>query len=628
MKRSCFVFLLLVISDIASAQVTAQENEWRGRPLPPSLQAEIRQLRAKQGSRTIVYRDTVRGSQLARTAFMDSTFEFDSTVTFADSALSVIDSGVSLTHKEWLDSMIVELPELARFGDQVHFNYSPQILTEPQRKQVEITPLAIAGINPIVKENLPYFDQSPIPIPLTQGRRGEGFLLGGAGNEYLPRIEGGLSYTFTDRLSLNADGVFSRNAGVGAIKDHLAVNAKLNGELGIESALEEFRAVALTALVNVSGKSFETAIDAQGDSLSMHRLSSFAFGFDLDGKITQSVGLLIGGTYSAFSDDLIRTVRENNERLYAHLTKDFGNDFRFRGEVDLGFADREELLVNSAVTPTNSLGMRTYRALLGQRSWGWIEWFGGLRYISASDGTGNKRRILPQGMIRIPLNPRWEIGGSFEPNSYLNSHRELAQFNPFYSPNLAVQLDSTIDPRRIAIDKLNVAGFMNYMLSPDDQIRTEVRYIDRDDEPIFFARELASGRTEFIARPGDTRRLIVTGAGNFLMFKRDILTAGVEFRSATIVGEDVAVPFEPVLKLTGSYSFNSIAPYLRPEVEFNYLSRADHSMAVVNLGATFIFGRRVSVLLRAENILNSPNDYWTGYNEFPRSIWGGFRYEF
>ncbi|HET6510816.1 MAG TPA: hypothetical protein VFH43_01390, partial [Candidatus Kapabacteria bacterium] len=136
------ILLFLSFSSLAFAQVTGPEpqraEKWRGRPLPPSMQSEMRQLRAKQGSRAIIFRDTVRASQLARAAFNDTTSEFDTSAVYVDSALSVIDSGVSLTHKEWLDSLLVEIPEMSRFSDRIDFNYPQSIQTEPLKKDVAI----------------------------------------------------------------------------------------------------------------------------------------------------------------------------------------------------------------------------------------------------------------------------------------------------------------------------------------------------------------------------------------------------------------------------------------------------------------------------------------------------------
>lgn len=173
---------------------------------------------------------------------------------------------------------------------------------------------------------------------------------------------------------------------------------------------------------------------------------------------------------------------------------------------------------------------------------------------------------------------------------------------------------------------------MNYMLSADDQIRTEVQYIERDDEPVFASRpsdSLVSGsRSVFVVNPRKTRRFIVSSSANFLMFKRDVVTAGVEFRSATDRESEAALPFEPVLRVTGAYSFNSIAPYLRPIAEFHYLSREDKSISIINVGSDFLLTDRFTLNVQVDNLLNSQSDFWSGYTERPRSITGSLTYKF
>ncbi|HET6513356.1 MAG TPA: hypothetical protein VFH43_14285, partial [Candidatus Kapabacteria bacterium] len=151
--------------------------------------------------------------------------------------------------------------------------------------------------------------------------------------------------------------------------------------------------------------------------------------------------------------------------------------------------------------------------------------------------------------------------------------------------------------------------------------------VERDDEPVFtnVERDSASLFTTYAAK---TRRFIVNSSANLLLFKRDIVTVGLQFESATDREQDVALPYEPTLRFTGAYSFNSIAPYLRPIAEFHYLSREDHAMAFINIGSDILFGEKISANIRVENLLNSQGDFWTGYNERPRAILGSLTYKF
>lgn len=611
----------------AQQQLTQQRDEkWRGRPLPPSMQAELKQLRAKQGSRAIVFRDTVRASQIARQVFNDSDAVFDTSMVFEDSALTVVDSGVSLTHKEWLDSLIVEIPEVSRSSERIDFNYPQTIMTEPVKRGITIPSINTSLINPIQKENLPYFDQSPIPLTLSQGHKTSGYLSAGGGNIHLPLARAGLSHTLSPRLAFDINGIFQAFGEASALRSHYNATILAKSELGFESALEAYRATVLEIKMNTSGKTTDliTATDSNGE----HSLQDLLFGLRLNGNIAQPLYFDLLGEFGSFSEEDSITDRESRYEALLHFTYDFGTDFRVRGDLTISGAGEVSGATQDETAP---LSLLSVRGLVGQRSWGSIEWYGGVRLVSVSDLDGNRSHLLPQGLVRIPLNPRWEFGGSYEPNAAVITNYHLGKINAFYSPRLTVaMLDSAmIDPRRVMVDRINVGGFMNYMLSADDQIRTEVRYIERNDEPVFVEHEFDDERGSFFSvAPAKTRRLIVSGNANFLLFKRDVVTAGLEFRSATDRETEEALSFEPLLKFTGAYSFNSIAPYLRPVAEFQYLSRTDHAMAFINVGTEILFSERLTATVRVDNLFNSVGDFWSGYNERPRAILGAVTYKF
>lgn len=598
------------------------------------MQSEMRQLRAKQGSRAIVFRDTVRASQRARAAFNDSTAEFDTSAVFVDSALSVVDSGVSLTHKEWLDSLLVEIPEMSRFSDRIDFNYPQSIQTEPLKREVAIPTVDANRINPIPKENLPYFDQSPIPWTLTQGRRTSGYITAGGGDLHLPLVKLGLAHTLSDRLAFDLHGGYQSLGEASAVRDHYAANALMTAELGVESALEQYRATVLEVGLNVSGK--RTDLILSPDSTGEHTLNNVLFGAKLAGNFAKPLYYEITGSFGSFAEESRSKETESRYNSLIELIFDPGTDLRIRGDVSLDGAGKL-----GASAPSSALSATSLRILAGQRKLGNLEWSGGLRFVSAQDMAGTRSRVMPQGFIRMPLNPRWEIGGTYEPKAIVASNFVLTSVNPFYSRSLDLlgrQLnsgmagfDTSTDVRRVVTDRINVGGFMNYMLSADDQIRTEIRYIERDDEPVFISApsfDLETNTVRVISDVAKTRRLVVSSSANFLLFKRDVVTAGVEFRSATDRDRDDALPYEPTLSFTGGYSFNSIAPYLRPIAEFQYLSREDHAMAFINVGSEILLGEKLSANVRVENILNSQGDFWSGYNERPRAILGSLTYKF
>jgi hypothetical protein len=169
---------------------------------------------------------------------------------------------------------------------------------------------------------------------------------------------------------------------------------------------------------------------------------------------------------------------------------------------------------------------------------------------------------------------------------------------------------------------------MNYMLSPEDELRMEARFVTRDREPVFEEIRLSDSSNVFVVHPKDTRRMSFLFSGNFLLFTRDVLTGSVQFTSATISGEDRAIPFEPTFRLLAAYHFNSISTAIEPSLEFQSISRSSRTINLVNVEARIPLMTNLSLQLRGENLLGSSSDFWTGYEETPRSFWASARYAF
>ncbi len=107
--KYALVFLLLMSASASFGQSLAPIKDSSAivrqpvhRPLPPSILAELRR---SQKNRTLVYQDTLHAADLEREHFNDSVSR-----EYADSAISTIDTAVSLSHKEWLDSELIEIP--------------------------------------------------------------------------------------------------------------------------------------------------------------------------------------------------------------------------------------------------------------------------------------------------------------------------------------------------------------------------------------------------------------------------------------------------------------------------------------------------------------------------------------
>src|SRR5207302_2130159 len=106
-----------------------------------------------------------------------------------DTAIIVIDSSVSLTDKEWLDSMLAQLPEYEKTPEGVRFHYPADILIETNRKVVPPDTTLPSRMDPVTKEDLPIYGEMPMPRPFRQIPLPRTSIELGAGSPYIPRAE-------------------------------------------------------------------------------------------------------------------------------------------------------------------------------------------------------------------------------------------------------------------------------------------------------------------------------------------------------------------------------------------------------------------------------------------------------
>ena len=627
-----FLLLLPAASVFSQTTLTAPDTAFGNpslvaRPLPPSILAELRR---SQKGRALVFRDTVSAEDIAREHINDT-----GNATYTDSTISLIDTSVSLPHKEWLDSELVEIPELARFGTRVHFNYPAAIMTETNLRPVPFDSTLLARMNPVIRENLPFFDQSPIPMPLRTASKSESFLEVGAGNVELPRVSAWLAQSISERTVVNLLGQYrafapsAHDAAQSAIHSYTNLIGTLDAQLGVDPAIDSFQSQDLTIEAGYNAKS----VAISNISTSDHALSDFFGSATFAGDASKAFH------YDAHFDD-----HEFGDN-YASGTSESTQDILLGTRIDLsslrlslqGNYSRASMSTDTSAGANFSgsagipMSMESAKAIIGSR--GVIEWYAGAEYLSGTDADGsNYSTLLPVARVRLPLNARWELGGSFEPQAQLASLRALTETNPFYSPQIVFhyrQVDSVaIDARSAVIDKFNLAGFMSYMLSADDEIRFEARFIERNHEPIFDARMTQDSSTIFIVTPENTQRFSLKAAGNFLLFTRDVVTGSAEFISATITGENRAIPLEPNLKIMAEYHFNSIWNNIQPSLAFQSISQPDRTLTFLDATVNAELSRAIGLQIRAENILGGPSDFWPGYSEKPRSIWASVRYSF
>jgi hypothetical protein len=607
------------------------------------MQAELAKARGGK-SKAVIYRDTIKGSVRQSQLSRDTSHKSDSLLLLArDSAEALVDTIVGGAEKAHLDSMLAELPEYSG-GDHPHFEYPLNIMTEPYRTAVPFDTAVVSSMNPISRESLPYFDEHPLPLPLVETRSTEGFIQAGGGTIAQPQLSAGYSHTFERNWGVDLNAEFLRNGGEIPLRDRWALSSTVSGALSADPAPD--RNSQLSFHGSTSGKIVSMFVDT-GSSVTKveHTLALHSVSSDFAGSLSKLITYDLAAGANFFNDNFNSTLSEPDGWLRLSGETRFGHsDFGLIGSAELSSAGSEGIQGTlaqkfSTVAPTAG----TVMARLSDVGASGIIWTAGLSIIAGSDITGAQPiRILPAATIRLFLNPQWELGGSFLPRSELLSNAMLNAINPFFSLNSAgidLQKDSgasasqlwqqsAFDPRRVAMDKFALRGYTSYTLSADDEIRAEVEFVDRNNDVIFYEHRLDTAHSSFYALGGETRRLTVSGGGNLLLFTKDIASFNVRYSSMTAVGVDRSVPFEPILKTHLGYRFQNLSESFFPSVEFDFLARKDRSISSLNFAAELVLGSRSAILLRVENALGAASDYWTGYEELPRSIWAAIRYRF
>jgi hypothetical protein len=633
--RYFLAFVLLLTASASFAQSLAppsidssvHSSQTVHRPLPPSILAELRR---SQKSRTLVYQDTLHATDLMREHFNDSVSR-----DYSDSAISVIDTAVSLSHKEWLDSELIEIPELARLGSHVHYHYPQSLMMETDFRTVDFDSTLLDQMNPVTRENLPFFDQSPIPMPMQAQKNSESFLEAGGGNVALPRIAGWLAQTLSERSAMSISGEYqSFDASQSAVHNYGNILATLSTELGDDPASEVYRAQDLKVQAGYAEKSIATNNISTND----RTLSQFSGIASMDGDFSKIFHYDARFEDHELTDGLSTGTTESSQDVTLETRLDLSNvRVIVDGNYSLAslFADTSGD-ANSFGSGSIPIHAESAKALIGERDIENIEWYVGAEYLGGSGEDGsNCSALMPVLRGRMQLNSDLSIGASFEPQGQLASLRELTSTNPFYAPELILQskqngtlLSAPVDGRSVVMDKINLAAFMNYTLSPDDELRFEARYITRNNEPIFNAVTTKDSTILFIATPESTERFELTVAGSFLVFSRDVFSGSAQYCSAIISGTGQAIPFEPNVKLAAEYHFNSIWDSVQPSLAFQMISRSGQTFTFIDVNVDAQLSHAVAVTGHIENILGGASDFWPGFPEKPRSIWATVRYTF
>jgi hypothetical protein len=368
-------------------------------------------------------------------------------------------------------------------------------------------------------------------------------------------------------------------------------------------------------------------IRPQTDSLAA--IQQFTIRGKLNGDYASHSHVALNGLLSSFTDEATATLRETSAHVGLEAFRDFSSGhLRLQSELRYDFVG--DVAVRSAGFSSSGADLGTFGLSISQRNTGPTQWTLGATLAKVGDFTRSAFVVLPQAEGRFIFNPRWDLGVSFSPKAAVQSFQGLARQNPFFSAiqqSLVRAFDTTVDPpqRPVATDAINVSVFTNYFLSTDDEMSLQARLVTRTNEVIFEASGDTS-RPGFVSSIRNTRRLELEFRSRLLFFERDILTTTFDYHSATIAGEDRAIPFEPVVKLRASYLFNGLSERIKPELTFEVLARKEKSLSFVDLAIPYRISDRLRLLLEVENLLGGPSDYWSGYAEKVRALWGSIEF--
>ena len=598
--------MLILLTLFTTGNVMAQIAP-RERSLPPSLQRELK-LRQGKTPRIVSFTDTVKAQTLISRSIRDSSArELDST-NVGDSAVVVIDSSVSLSRKELLDSMLAELPEYEITPSGGRFKYPPEILVETAKKTVPFDTTIYSHIEPVSRELLPYFDALPLPLPIAPRETKRFVIDAGVGVPSVPSVGVEWMFVSSDKTLATLFGNYLNRVGeVGVLKSHIHVGVEANTLFANDN---------VTILPHLSGKiqtgSTRRLLITPNDSSSRAVANTNA-------EITFSVGdtkqlrLESMAHVNLFHEEAFGGVSEPSGKLGFSLIKDIDSTAsRFVCNA---------LYQGAGSISDTAASLSLWRADIAYHHFNIapFEWSIGAKVSGGSDASDSQTSFLPIAEITFRPNDELSFGAAFAPQEQLMTLSSLLKRNLFYALPLNNKL--TNDPRRITTDNINVAAFASYFLSSDENIRGEVRFITRKNEVIFDKTiDSATKRTLFVTSAHDTRRIEAEIGARLLFFGSDQLAATLHFTSATSSHNNKALLYEPIFRVEASWAFHSVLEKLVPRLELVSIARKDRSLAFINAELHYPLTRFAKIKLRAENLFGGAGDFWDGYNEYPRSI--------
>ena len=588
------IFFFVTLSSVAFTQTSPQI-----RRLPPSLERELK-LRKGGKIRIVGFTDTLKAQSLIAQSIRDSSSEELDSLSVKDSAIIVIDSSVSLTDKEWLDSMLAELPEYRKTPEGIRFHYPADILVETSRKTVPPDTTLASRMDPVSKEDLPLYDALPMPRPLHRTAFPKTSVEFGVGVPSLPRAELQSLVLSNNVSAVEIDGkYFSTTAEAPAIKQYWKIGASGSFAFADTSILKGERVPQLD--VSVSTGANTRLVESERASLSLMNLNArFTIGSleKLKLESHEFYSLLNESFHSGRQEELVGiTIGLTGEKIFPF-------------ELPTEYAIRIEYITNVA-------GLLEPKVLFNLFSSDLLQLKVGAEFPIPTHG--DQLPISPIIDIRKHLSNVLEIGASFEPENKLITKHDLTSQNLFYA--------ATYPTGGITTEPIHLNLFANCFLSLNNEFHAQLRYIERNTEPIFFSGKDSNGNIFFTTKPLNTRSIEFEVGGSILAFGKDKLRGSMLFRSASDRGSNITLPYIPTAQIQASYQFGIWEKFI-PQIEVMNLERPGHSFTFLNLDAKYIFSSQFQLKFRTENLLGNAGDFWTGYNEYPRSAWVSAQYSF
>jgi hypothetical protein len=624
LRAVLFIFFILLSF---ACQARAQ-NSQQIRRLPPSLE---RELKLKHGGkiRIVGFVDTLKAQNIIAQSIRDSASEELDSLTVKDSAIIMIDSSVSLNDKEWLDSMLAQLPEYKMTPEGIRFYYPADILIETNRKVVPPDTTLPSKMDPVTKEDLPLYSELPMPKPFQKIELPRTSLELGAGFPYLPRVDVRSLVLSNEKSAVEVNGKFkTTSAGEPAIKQYLKFG--INGSFAFPDAAMPVSAqtpqLDVQISTGVNKRMLQTIIDSTTHLLSQTELKGlFTIGS------SEQLRLHSEASMSFLDDAAVEGSSEVQGSAAVYVEKNVSESFRLNLNARFQRASNIGTTNILSGSPTFSPYLIESKVLLEEKEYT-FNWKAGFSYLNGNDLGGNTSLFSPIVYLNLRLSHSFEIGANFEPQNMLVTIRDLNRENIFYSPAIAIQFPFIndfypADKRRIVSEPVHINLFAHYYLSLNNEIHAELRFIQRKNEPVFYQFTDNSGQNIFQLIISNTVRWELECGGNVQYFQKDLFSFNGILRAAYNRDTHENLSFVPRIQFQGSYELHRWENFI-PKVELVELVRPEMRSFYLNLDAKYLFSSSFQLKFRTENIFGSAGDFWPGYNEYPRSIWLSGQYNF